>query len=279
MSTILEILKAIIYGIVEGVTEWLPISSTGHMILLNEFIRLDVSDAFWDLFLVVIQFGAILAVVVLYWDKLWPFEKVDQRIVIRDDIMRLWGLIIVCCIPAMLIGIPFGDKFDELFYNPTSVAIALIFFGIVMIVVENYVAGRKPRVRNVNALTYRDALILGLFQAVAVIFPGASRSGMMIIGGLLLGLNRRVAARFTFYVAVPVMAGASLLKIVKYIGNPITVTETFVLLFGMLTAYAVSQFVIRAMMNYIRTHNFKIFGYYRIGLGVLVLLYFSFLAK
>ena len=279
MSTILEIIKALIYGLVEGVTEWLPISSTGHMILLDEFIGLKVSEAFWDLFLVVIQLGAILAVVVLYWSKLWPFGMNEGKPYLKKDIFRLWLHILVCCIPAVVIGVPFSDKFDELFYNPTSVALALIVFGIAIIAVEIYRGGKRSRVKNVMDITYKDALILGAFQALAAVFPGASRSGMMIIGGLLLGLNRRVAGRFAFYTAVPVMLGASLLKVVKFIGNPISGIEVVVLLVGMASAFAVSMFVIRALMEYVRTHNFKIFGFYRIALGILVLVYFGFFAK
>ncbi|MBQ4474081.1 MAG: undecaprenyl-diphosphate phosphatase [Lachnospiraceae bacterium] len=279
MSTLIEILKALIYGLVEGVTEWLPISSTGHMILLDEFLGLNVTDAFWNLFLVVIQFGAILAVVVLYWNKLWPFGLTDNRPYVKKDILLLWVKCVICCIPAAVVGLLFDDKLDELFYNPTCVALALIVFGIGIIATEIFRAGQRPRIRNVMEITYKDALLLGLFQVVAAIFPGASRSGLMIIGGLLLGLNRRVAARFSFYVAVPVMAGASLLKMVKFIGNPITVTEVIVLLVGMASAFIVSMVVIRTIMNYVRTHNFKIFGYYRIALGILVLVYFGFFAK
>ncbi|MBR1759131.1 MAG: undecaprenyl-diphosphate phosphatase [Lachnospiraceae bacterium] len=279
MATLIEILKAIVYGIVEGITEWLPISSTGHMILLDEFIGLKVSEAFWDLFLVVIQFGAILAVVVRYFWKLWPFGMQENKPYIKKDIFNLWVKIVICCIPAGVIGVALGDKFDEWFYNPTGVAIALIVFGIAFIVVETMNKGKRPRIRNINEITYKDAALLGLFQMIAAIFPGASRSGMMIIGGLLLGLNRRVATRFTFYVAVPVMLGASLLKIVKFIGNPITVTEVLVLIVGMAVAFIVSMFVIKLIMNYIRNHDFKVFGYYRIALGILVLVYFGFFVK
>ena len=279
METFLEILKAILYGIVEGITEWLPISSTGHMILLDEFVGLKVSPEFWSLFLVVIQLGAILAVVVLYFKKLWPLGREEGKVCLKKDILLMWAKALITCVPAGIVGILFGDKFDELFYHPTEVALALIVFGVAFIVIENLNRGRKPRVKSIDDITFRDAALLGFFQMIAAVFPGASRSGMMIIGGLMLGLSRRVAARFTFYVAVPVMLGASLLKIVKFIGNPVSGLEIVILLVGMVTAFLVSVIAIRALMNYVRKHNFKVFGYYRIALGLLVLLYFGLLVK
>lgn len=271
-SKMLEILKAVLFGIVEGITEWLPISSTGHMILLNEFVKLEVSPEFWEMFLVVIQLGAILAVVVLFWNKLFPF-KFGETPVIQKDIFSMWFKIIVACIPAAVVGLLFDETFEALFYNPVSVAVALIVFGIAFLVVENRNRALKPKVNSLSEITYKTAMIIGVFQLIAAVFPGTSRSGATIIGGLIIGVSRTVAAEFTFFMAIPVMLGASLLKILKF-GFAFTGAEMVILFVGMLVAFLVSVFVIRFLMGYIKKHDFKIFGWYRIVLGILVLAYF-----
>lgn len=271
-SKMLEILKAVLFGIVEGITEWLPISSTGHMILLNEFVKLEVSPEFWEMFLVVIQLGAILAVVVLFWNKLFPF-KFGETPVIQKDIFSMWFKIIAACIPAAVVGLLFDETFEALFYNPVSVAVALIVFGIAFLVVENRNRALKPKVNSLSEITYKTAMIIGVFQLIAAVFPGTSRSGATIIGGLIIGVSRTVAAEFTFFMAIPVMLGASLLKILKF-GFAFTGAEMVILFVGMLVAFLVSVFVIRFLMGYIKKHDFKIFGWYRIVLGILVLAYF-----
>ena len=270
----IEIFKAILFGIVEGITEWLPISSTGHMILLDEFINLNVSENFYELFQVVIQLGAILAVVVIYFKSLfpWGFGKSREE---THNTLNLWGKILVACVPAAIIGILFDDWLDAHLYNSVVVSIALIVYGILFIIIENKNIGSKST-KEVNKITYKQALQVGIFQLLALI-PGTSRSGSTIIGGLLIGLERSVAAEFTFFLAIPVMAGASLLKLAKYIlkvGFVFSGLEIGILLFGCLVAFLVSLFVIKFLMNYIRKHDFKVFGYYRIVLGILVLLYF-----
>lgn len=269
---IIEILKAILFGIVEGITEWLPISSTGHMILLNEFVTLNVSDDFWEMFLVVIQLGAILAVVLLYWNKIFPFHF-KEKPVVQKDIFVLWFKILVACIPAAVIGLAFDDVFDALFYNPWCVAIALIVFGIAFIVIENRNKDAKPRINELDQISYKTALIIGLFQLIAAVFPGTSRSGATIVGALLIGVSRTVAAEFTFFLAIPVMLGASLLKLMKF-GFQFTGPEAVILLVGMIVAFVVSVVVIRFLMGYIKKHDFKVFGWYRIVLGIAVLAYF-----
>ena len=286
---IIEILKTILFGIVEGITEWLPISSTGHLILVEQFVKFkDVSPDFWNMFQVVIQFGAILAVVVLYIKKIWPFTKNKEKAIkqkgilsyLNKDITNLWGKILVACIPAAIIGILFDDVFEALFYNPTCIAIALIVFGIAFIIIENWNKNKKsqnPKQQN-SQITYKDAIIIGLFQLIAAIFPGTSRSGATIIGGLLIGLSRPNAAEFTFYLAIPTMLGASLLKLVKF-GFAFTGMELTILLVGMFVSFIVSLFVIKFLMNYIKKHDFKVFGYYRIILGIIVLLYFCTIGK
>lgn len=271
-SKMLEILKAVLFGIVEGITEWLPISSTGHMILLNEFVKLEVSPEFWEMFLVVIQLGAILAVVVLFWNKLFPF-KFGETPVIQKDIFSMWFKIIAACIPAAVVGLLFDETFEALFYNPVSVAVALIVFGIAFLVVENRNRALKPKVNSLSEITYKTAMIIGVFQLIAAVFPGTSRSGATIIGGLIIGVSRTVAAEFTFFMAIPVMLGASLLKILKF-GFAFTGAEMVILFVGMLVAFLVSVFVIRFLMGYIKKHDFKVFGWYRIVLGILVLAYF-----
>lgn len=271
-SKMLEILKAVLFGIVEGITEWLPISSTGHMILLNEFVKLEVSPEFWEMFLVVIQLGAILAVVVLFWNKLFPF-KFGETPVIQKDIFSMWFKIIAACIPAAVVGLLFDETFEALFYNPVSVAVALIVFGIAFLVVENRNRALKPKVNSLSEITYKTAMFIGVFQLIAAVFPGTSRSGATIIGGLIIGVSRTVAAEFTFFMAIPVMLGASLLKIIKF-GFAFTGAEMVILFVGMLVAFLVSVFVIRFLMGYIKKHDFKVFGWYRIVLGILVLAYF-----
>lgn len=275
-----EILKAILFGIVEGITEWLPISSTGHMILLDEFVTLDVSPEFWDVFLVVIQLGAIFAVVILFWNKIFPFDfstKGRKKGVIRKDIFQMWFKVIAACVPAMIYGILLDDLISPYLYNATVVAVMLILFGVAFIVIENWNRGRKPRVKSITALTYRDALLIGLFQLIAAILPGTSRSGATIVGALLIGVSRTVSAEFTFFLAIPVMFGASLLKLVRA-GFAFTGSEVLLLVGGMVSAFVVSMLVISFLMGYIRKHDFKVFGWYRIVLGILVLLYFYVIA-
>lgn len=271
----LDILIAILFGLVEGITEWLPVSSTGHMILLEEFISFEnVSGDFFGMFDVVIQLGAILAVVVLYWNQIFPFKITEnKKLTIDTDIFVMWFKILVACVPAAVIGILFDDWLDEHFYNGYVVAGALIIFGIAFIVIENWNKGRKARINSLGELTYKAAAIIGLFQVLAAVFPGTSRSGATIIGALLIGISRPVAAEFTFFLAIPVMFGASLLKLVKF-GFAFTGLELAVLLVGMVVAFVVSMVVIRFLMSYIRKHDFKIFGWYRIILGAIVLLYF-----
>lgn len=275
----IEILKSILFGIVEGITEWLPISSTGHLILLKQFIEFkQVSPEFWEMFKVVIQFGAILAVVLIYWKKIWPITKKKKDGIkttgilshFDKNIMNLWGKILVACIPAAIIGLAFDELFEKLFYNPTCIAIALIVFGIAFIIIENWNKNEKSKRKKNTDITYKDALIIGIFQLIAAIFPGTSRSGATIIGGLLLGLSRENAAEFTFYLAIPTMLGASLLKLVKF-GLGFTSIELIILLVGMFVSFIVSMFVIKFLMNYIKKHDFKVFGYYRIILGIIVL--------
>ena len=270
----LDILKAIFFGIVEGITEWLPISSTGHMILLNELVPLGVSDEFYSMFEVVIQLGAIMAVVVLFWQKIWPFQWKDRtKPVIKKDIFLMWFQIVAACIPAAVVGLLFDDVLEKYIYNYVVVALSLIVFGIAFIVVENRNRGMRPAVTSLRQMTYKTALIIGLFQLIAAVFPGTSRSGATIVGALMIGVSRTVAAEFTFFLAIPVMLGASLLKLVKY-GFAFTGQEVWILLTGMLVAFVVSLFVLKFLMDYIKKHDFKVFGYYRIALGALVLLFF-----
>lgn len=278
----IEILKAALFGVVEGVTEWLPVSSTGHMILLNEFVKLDVSTDFWNMFLVVIQFGAILAVILLYWKTIWPLglykHRRRTRIIWKKDTLMLWAKTIVACIPAGIVGVLFDDWLDEHFYNWLVVSIMLILVGAAFLVVETVYKDRKPRVTDLRDISFKEAVIIGMFQLAAAVFPGTSRSGSTIIGGLLIGVSRTVAAQFTFILAIPVMAGASLLKMVKY-GFHFTGMETAILLTGMIVAFAVSVAIIRFLMGFIRKHDFKVFGWYRIVLGALVIAYFALFAR
>ncbi len=270
----LEFLKAVIFGIVEGITEWLPISSTGHMILLNELMPLKVSADFYSMFEVVIQLGAIMAVVVLFWQKIWPFQWKDKtKPVIKKDIFVMWFQILAACIPAAVVGLLFDDVLEKYLYNYVVVALALIVFGIAFILVENRNRGMRPSVTSLSQMTYKTALIIGMFQLIAAIFPGTSRSGATIVGALMIGVSRTVAAEFTFFLAIPVMFGASLLKLVKH-GFAFTGQEAWILMIGMFVAFAVSLFVLKFLLNYIKKHDFKVFGWYRIVLGVLVLFYF-----
>ncbi len=270
----IEILKAILFGIIEGITEWLPISSTGHLILLDEFVQLDQTESFKNMFNVVIQLGAIMAVVVIFWKKIFPFSF-KEKPVIKKDIFSMWFKIIVACVPAAIVGFLFDDFFDEHFYKAIPVAIALIVVGILFIIVENRNKGRKARVNSIAEITYKDAFLIGVFQLLAAIFPGTSRSGATIMGGLFIGISRSVIAEFTFFLAIPVMFGASLLKMVKF-GLDFTASEITSLLIAMVVAFLVSLFVIKFLMSYIKKHDFKVFGWYRIVLGILVIAYFAF---
>ena len=269
----LEIVKAIILGIVQGITEWLPISSTGHMILVNEFLQLNVSNAFKEMFYVIIQFGSILAVVVLYFKKLIPFSF-KNGFEIKKDTMSMWFKIIFACIPAAVVGVLWDEKLNQLFYNYQTVSIMLILFGVLFIIIENYNKGKHPKITAISEITYKTALIIGVFQLIAAVFPGTSRSGATIVGALLLGVSRTVAAEFTFFLAVPVMLGASLLKLIKF-GFNFTSLELTILFTGMIVAFIVSILAIKFLMGYIKNHDFKVFGWYRIVLGAFVLLYFA----
>lgn len=292
----IEVLKVILLGIVEGITEWLPISSTGHLILVDEFINLKQDAEFMKMFNVVIQLGAILAVVVLYIEKLWPFhlkknapakswfknqanegfmagfQQFCNNYCHMDKIV-LWLKIVFACIPAMIVGIPLDDWMEEHFHNSTVVSIALIVYGVVFIVIENYNKKRTPRITTLQQLSFKDAFLIGVFQVLSLI-PGTSRSGSTIIGGIIIGTSRELAAEFTFFLAIPVMFGASLLKLLKF-GLAFTGSELAVLILGMVVAFAVSVFAIKFLMNYIKKHDFKVFGWYRIILGIIILLYFA----
>ena len=269
----LDIAKSIVFGVVEGVTEWLPISSTGHMIILNEFLSLNQPESFVNLFLVVIQLGAIMAVIISFWRTLWPFWRRgnEDKLSVDPTKLKLWLRILVACVPAAIIGLLFDNYFEQWFYNAWSVAAALIIFGVAFIAVERFNKGRQPKVTKLSQITIPMALLIGVFQLIAAIFPGTSRSGATIVGALLLGVSRTVAAEFTFCLAVPVMAGASLLKIVKY-GAGFTGLQIVILAVGMLTAFMVSLAVVKWLMKYIKQHDFQVFGWYRIGLGLLVIL-------
>lgn len=270
---LIEYLKVIFLGFVEGITEWLPVSSTGHMILVDEFIKLNMTPEFMEMFFVVIQLGAILAVIGIFWDKIFPFEF-KGGFKVKQDIMSLWFKIIVACLPAAVIGLLFDDLLNDLFYNYQTVALMLIIYGVLFIVIENRNKNRKPVVRDLSQITYKFALMVGMFQLLALI-PGTSRSGATIIGAILIGASRYVASEFTFFLAIPVMLGASLLKIVKF-GFVFTSAELITLLLGSFVAFAVSVFAIKFLMGYIKKHDFKVFGWYRIALGILVLVYFFF---
>ena len=269
----LELLKVIFLGIVEGITEWLPISSTGHMLLVDEFLQLDASEGFKEMFFVVIQLGAILAVVVLFWHKMWPFQrKGPGKPPVKLDIIQLWLKVVVACIPGAVVTILFDDFIEAHLHTPVVIALALIVYGVAFIVIENRNRGRTPRVRQLEQISYTDALLIGLFQVLSII-PGTSRSGSTIVGALLIGVSRVAAAEFTFFLAVPVMFGLSFLKLLKF-GFAFTGAELGIMLVGMAVAFGVSLVVIRFLMSYVKRKDFKAFGVYRIALGALVLIYF-----
>ena len=285
---ILELLKVVFLGIVEGITEWLPISSTGHLILVEEFVKLNVSKSFWEMFMVVIQLGAILAVVVLYWKDIWPFrnkkpkhenvtkvEKAEGTLcrIVKIDKMIMWLKIMVSCLPAILIGLPFDDFIEKKFNNWFVVAVMLIVYGVLFLVVEDYNEKRTVKIHSIADITWKTALLIGIFQVLALI-PGTSRSGATIIGGILLGASRTVAAEYTFFLAIPVMFGASLLKIVKF-GFDFTSWELTILGVGTVVSFVVSILAIKFLMGYIKKHDFKAFGWYRIVLGIIVMLFFT----
>lgn len=271
---ILEILKAIIIGAVEGITEWLPISSTGHMILIDEILKLDVSKEFLEMFLVVIQLGAILAVPVLFWNKLWPLSK-KKSVAERKETLTLWLKVIVGAVPAAILGVLLDDLLDKYLYSYIVVAIALVVYGVAFILVEKLKAEKEYRIENVEDIGYVDALKIGAFQCLSLI-PGTSRSGSTILGGMLSGVSRKASAEFSFFMAIPIMLGASALKILKFIFDGFTAStnEIILLLIGIVVSFLVSFFVIRFLMDFVKRHDFKIFGYYRIGLGLLVVIYF-----
>ena len=272
----LEILKAILFGIVEGITEWLPVSSTGHMIILDEFIKLDCTPEFLEMFLVVIQLGAILAVIILFWNKIFPFQFKDKKKpVIEMDKIWLWLKIVVACIPAgMVVVLGLDEVCEEKFYHAVPVAIALIVFGIAFIVIERRNKGKEAQVNSLEEITFKTAFIIGMFQLIAALFPGTSRSGATIVGALLIGVSRTVSSEFTFFLAIPVMLGASLLKMLKF-GFAFTGMELAILGVGTVVAFVVSIVVIKFLMDYIKKHDFQVFGWYRIVLGAVVLLYFA----
>lgn len=280
----LEIIKAIIYGIVEGITEWLPVSSTGHLILFEEIIPFqNVSEDFFEMYEVVIQLGAIMAVVILFWNQLWPFAlskkerggKTGIMAFIKMDIMTMWFKILVSCVPAAIVGILFDDVLTAVFYRYEVVAGALIVFGIAFIVIENWNKGKEPKINSIAEITYQTAALIGVFQLIAAVFPGTSRSGATIVGALLIGVSRKIASEYTFFLAVPVMFGASLLKLLKF-GFDFSATELICLLVGCVVAFVVSIFVLRFLLSYIKKHDFKIFGWYRIVLGIVVFIAFGF---
>ena len=271
---IIEILKALILGIVEGITEWLPISSTGHMILVDEFLKLNVSEEFKSMFLVVIQLGAILAVVVLYFKKLIPLDVQNKKLHWKKDTLTMWLKIIVSCVPAAIVGVFFDDQLEAVFYNWQTVSAALIIFGILFIIIEKRNRGREPKINSINDITYKTAIIIGMFQLIAAVFPGTSRSGATIVGALLIGVSRSIAAEYTFFLAVPVMFGASALKLVKF-GFDFSSMELAFLAVGLIWAFVVSILAIKFLMSYIKKHDFTVFGWYRIVLGAAVILYFA----
>ena len=270
----IEYLKVIILGIVEGITEWLPISSTGHLILVDEFMKLNMSDAFKEMFDVLVQLGAIMAVVVIYFKKLLPIDMVkkkdnSKKLAWNKDKLILWCKILVASLPAAIIGLPFNDKIDELFYNAPTVAVMLIVYGIAFIIVEKLHKGKEFKINDIGSITFKTAALIGIFQVLALI-PGTSRSGATIVGAMIIGVGRTAAAEFTFYLAIPVMFGASLLKLVKF-GFAFTTAEATALILGMVVAFVVSIIAIKFLMGYIKKHDFTVFGWYRIILGILVL--------
>lgn len=277
----MDIIKSIILGIIEGITEWLPISSTGHLIIADEFIKLGMTDEFMEMFNVVIQLGAILAVVVIFWNKMWPFTADKSKGynyitkgngLIKKDVMDMWFKVIAAMLPAAIVGIPFDNYFEKHFHNWQVVSAALIAYGVLFIVIEKINKNRKPKVNSIPELSYKTALLIGCFQALSLI-PGTSRSGSTILGAMILGVSRVAGAEFSFFLAVPVMFGASLIKLLKF-GFTFTGMELAVLAVGMLTSFIVSVIAIKFLISYVRRHDFSLFGYYRIALGVIVIAYF-----
>lgn len=277
----MDIIKSIILGIIEGITEWLPISSTGHLIIADEFIKLGMTDEFMEMFNVVIQLGAILAVVVIFWNKMWPFTADKTKGynyitkgngLIKKDVMDMWFKVIAAMLPAAIVGIPFDNYFEKHFHNWQVVSAALIAYGVLFIVIEKINKSRKPKVNSIPELSYKTALLIGCFQALSLI-PGTSRSGSTILGAMILGVSRVAGAEFSFFLAVPVMFGASLIKLLKF-GFMFTGMELAVLAVGTLTSFIVSVIAIKFLISYVRRHDFSLFGYYRIALGVIVIAYF-----
>ena len=277
----MDIIKSIILGIIEGITEWLPISSTGHLIIADEFIKLGMTDEFMEMFNVVIQLGAILAVVVIFWNKMWPYTADKSKGYnyitkgngfIKKDVMDMWFKVIVAMLPAAIVGIPFDNYFEKHFHNWQVVSAALIVYGVLFIVIEKINKNRKPKVNSIPELSYKTALLIGCFQALSLI-PGTSRSGSTILGAMILGVSRVAGAEFSFFLAVPVMFGASLIKLLKF-GFTFTGMELAVLAVGTLTSFIVSVIAIKFLISYVRRHDFSLFGYYRIALGVIVIAYF-----
>lgn len=281
LGGIMDIIKSIILGIIEGITEWLPISSTGHLIIADEFIKLGMTDEFMEMFNVVIQLGAILAVVVIFWNKMWPFTADKTKGynyitkgngLIKKDVMDMWFKVIAAMLPAAIVGIPFDNYFEKHFHNWQVVSAALIAYGVLFIVIEKINKSRKPKVNSIPELSYKTALLIGCFQALSLI-PGTSRSGSTILGAIILGVSRVAGAEFSFFLAVPVMFGASLIKLLKF-GFSFTGMELAVLAVGTLTSFIVSVIAIKFLISYVRRHDFSLFGYYRIALGVIVIAYF-----
>ena len=277
----MDIIKSIILGIIEGITEWLPISSTGHLIIADEFIKLGMTDEFMEMFNVVIQLGAILAVVVIFWNKMWPFTADKSKGynyitkgngLIKKDVMDMWFKVIAAMLPAAIVGIPLDNYFEAHFHNWQVVSAALIAYGVLFIVIEKINKSRKPKVNSIPELSYKTALLIGCFQALSLI-PGTSRSGSTILGAMILGVSRVAGAEFSFFLAVPVMFGASLIKLLKF-GFTFTGMELAVLAVGTLTSFIVSIIAIKFLISYVRRHDFSLFGYYRIALGALVIAYF-----
>ena len=273
---LLEFLKVIFLGIIEGITEWLPISSTGHMLLVDEFLQLSASDEFKEMFFVVIQLGAILAVVLLFWKKMWPFRLGENKrtVVVRKKVFSVWFKVALACVPGAIVTLLFDDFIEAHLHTPFVIAAALIVYGVAFIVVEKRNRTRKPKIGKLSEIDYKTALLIGLFQVLSII-PGTSRSGATIIGALIIGVSRTAGAEFTFFLAVPVMFGLSFIKLLKF-GLAFTGTELAILLVGSVSAFLVSLFVIKFLMNYIKKHDFTVFGWYRIALGIVVMLYFAF---
>ena len=273
---LLEFLKVIFLGVIEGITEWLPISSTGHMLLVDEFLQLNASDEFKEMFFVVIQLGAILAVVLLFWKKMWPFRLGENKktVVVRKKVFSVWFKVALACVPGAIVTLLFDDFIEAHLHTPFVIAAALIVYGAAFIVVEKHNRTRKPSIRKLSEIDYKTALLIGLFQVLSII-PGTSRSGATIIGALIIGVSRTAGAQFTFFLAVPVMFGLSFIKLLKF-GLAFTGTELAILLVGSVSAFLVSLLVIKFLMNYIKKHDFTVFGWYRIALGIVVMLYFAF---